>query len=109
MRKQSVESDLRNQRYGRGAHAFCPRDARTDTEEIFFSLSCRLVNDVRKNAEEYRDRARVSHMSQQAFAYEVAVKEYLRKVRKLLPDWVRRMQTNDENRQQVVQVWPSWG
>ena len=53
----------------------------------------RLVDEVEDFSAEYHDRARVVQLSDKAFGYDVAVKEYLKKVKKLLPGWLHQVQS----------------
>ncbi len=48
----------------------------------------RLLDDTRSFCDDYHARARVTQLSDKAFGYDVAVKEYLKKVKKLLPEWI---------------------
>ncbi len=55
----------------------------------------KLVEDTRSFSTDYHDSVRVAQVSQKAFGYEVAVKEYLRKVKKLLPLWLEKIQPDN--------------
>ena len=52
----------------------------------------RLLDETRDVSKEFCERARVVKLSEKAFGYDVAVKEYLKKVRKLLPQWIEGVQ-----------------
>lgn len=52
----------------------------------------RFLDETRDVSKEFCERARVVKLSEKAFGYDVAVKEYLKKVRKLLPQWIEGVQ-----------------
>ncbi|QDZ19136.1 hypothetical protein HOP50_02g16500 [Chloropicon primus] len=56
----------------------------------------RLVAETSKVSNEYHDSARVVQLSDKAFGYDVAVREYLKKVKKLLPTWIKQQQCQHE-------------
>ena len=54
------------------------------------------MSETSKVCNEYHDSARVVQLSDKAFGYDVAVREYLKKVKKLLPIWIKQQQRQPE-------------